>query len=154
MRPVGQSEAPGCHEFCPKPSFFLPRSTQKLLFSQHPQHSCISRERFTARPHLSKPTSLVCYASFCRLHLIFISSHMCISLELFMLCFVFNTTSCKSKGLPGIKHSKLLSPPTRPNRGLRIYGRVIAPETEAERSLRLSAGPSSLKPGTVSLSLG
>ncbi|CAB1441597.1 unnamed protein product [Pleuronectes platessa] len=47
--------------------------------------------------------------------------------------------------LPGIQQSNLLFPSNPSHRGLRIYGQVLAPETEAERSL---PGPS-LKPGTL-----
>lgn len=54
---------------------------------------------------LSKPSSLVCYG-FSLHHTSSSSTHICISLELFMLCFVFNTPSCKKARLPGIKQSK------------------------------------------------
>lgn len=54
---------------------------------------------------LSKPSSLVCYG-FSLHHTSSSSTHICISLELFMLCFVFNTLSCKKARLPGIKQSK------------------------------------------------
>lgn len=54
---------------------------------------------------LSKPSSLVRYG-FSLHHTSSSSTHICISLELFMLCFVFNTPSCKKARLPGIKQSK------------------------------------------------
>lgn len=107
--------------------WFCPICT-KLLF---PQHSCISRRQFTALPRLSKPTSLVCYA-FSFYYTSSWSMHMCISLELFMLCFAFNTPSCNSKAA---RHKAVKTPlPSNPSHlGWRIYGQVIAPETEAER---------------------
>lgn len=51
-----------------------------------------------------------------------------------MLCFVFNTPSCKSKAA---RHKAVKSAlPSNPSHlGWRIYGQVLAPETEAERSL-------------------
>lgn len=74
------------------------------------------------------------------------STHMCISLELFMLCCVFNTPSCKSKTA---RHKAVKTPfPSNPSHlGWRIYGQVLTPETEAERSL---PGPS-LKLSTLLL---
>lgn len=115
---------------------------QNCCFSQH---SCISRRQFTALSRLSKPTSLGCYAFsfYCTSSS---SMHMCISLELFMPCFVFNTPSCKSKAARH-KAVKTPLPSNPPHLGWRIYGQVIAPETEAERSL---PGPL-LKLGTLLL---
>lgn len=66
------------------------------------------------------------------------SMHMCISLELFMLCFVFNTPSCKSEAARH-KAVKTALPFNPSHLRWRIYGQVVAPETEAERSL---PGPS------------
>lgn len=66
------------------------------------------------------------------------SMHMCISVELFMLCFVFNTPSCKSRTARH-KAVKTALPSNPSQRGCRIYGQVLTPETGAERSL---PGPS------------
>lgn len=109
-------------------SWFLPFCTK--LF---PQHSCISRRRQITGPSgLSKPKSLVCCAS--SFDYSSSSMHMCISLELFMLCFVFNTPSCKSKAA---RHKAVKTPlPSNPSHlGWRIYGQVLTPETEADTSL-------------------
>lgn len=91
-----------------RPWFLNPYRT-KPLFSQH---SCISRGQFTALTLtlLSKPTSLACYA----LSLGYTSSsstHMCISVELFMLRFVFNTPSCKSEAA---RHKAVKTPSLQP----------------------------------------
>ena len=99
--------------------------------------------QFTAQSRLSKPTSLVCYA-FALYYTSSSSMHICISLELFMLCFVFNTPSCKSTAARH-KAVKTALPSSPSHLGWRIYGQVLAPETEAERTL---PGPS-LKLGTL-----
>ena len=55
--------------------------------------------------HLSKPASFAFCSLFALLHLV--RMHMCISLELFTLCFVFNTPSCKSKAA---RHTAVRTP--------------------------------------------
>lgn len=87
--------------------------------------------------------SLLCL--FILLHLIFIHAYVHIT-ELFMPCFVFNTPSCKSKAARH-KAVKTPLPFNSSHLGWRIYGQVIAPETEAERSLPRP----SLKLGTLLL---
>lgn len=59
-----------------------------------------------------------------------LSIHVCISLVLFMLCFVFNTRS----RLQGIKPSKLPFPSNLSHFCFRIYGRVLTSGTEAQRN--------------------
>lgn len=75
--------------------------TNSLFF----QHSCISRRQFTALSLQTLLISLLWLFSPPH-HTSSSSTHICISLELFMLCFVFNTPSCKKARLPGIKQSK------------------------------------------------
>lgn len=74
-----------------------------------PRHSCIST---TGLSCLSNPKSLVCSA----FPFDYTSSsfmHMCISQELFMLCLVFNTPSCKSKAA---RHKAVKTPlPLQPS---------------------------------------
>lgn len=127
----GQHRALSWREFSFK-RWFWPFFFTKLLFSQH---SCISRRQFTA---LSRLFFFSFYSTSSS------SMHMCISLKLFMPCFVFNTPSCKGKAARH-KAVKTPLPSNSSHLGWRIYGPVFAPETEAERSL---PGPL-LKLGTL-----
>lgn len=86
------------------------------------------------QPPLTFQTHLVCFLTSLSPSYCSSSSyvHKCISAQLFMLCFVFNTPSCKSNAA---RHKAVRNPlPSNlSHRGSRIYGQVIAPETEAER---------------------
>lgn len=77
------------------------------------KHSCISRRQITGPSRLSKPTSLVSWAFFSATpHL---RSCICAYHWSYLCSVLFSTPHLVKAGLPGIKQSKLLFPPTHPS---------------------------------------
>lgn len=124
----GHNIALSCHEF--SQTLILPilyKTTVSPAFLHFKKAIYCSASPF--QTHL---ISLFCL--FFLLHLIFVHAYVHITGVIYR-SVLFSTPHLVKARLPGIKQSKTPLPSNPSHLGWRIYDQVIAPETEAERSL-------------------